>query len=485
MSAPTAGSVEPETEDVPVGGATGEEDAVAWESKQASALDGAEQQQQQESPLPPPPPPQQQQAMPDISDGEAQDVPGDGATSGAGPSDAPTLFEKPGMSAFRSPALRTSAVGPYEGSMQGGDAGSTSLFDRYASESSSRRALNGNGSTLTSRLRSTGIKLTCYLNTECNRGRSTIIHLPEACDTLGEVFPLIQRRMGLDGRMLYAAELFLPDGAKIASYKQLHEMAQLDTAIIVGCGEPFDSSTVPQSMLSFHTHGGGRKAANVVKKELAEKKLKSSQLKADQVRASGHGLSNAAASAAKLASIETNREAAASMRHDYMNQLIARSAQQTELIRHVQGNNARLRADRARRDAAKKSVWSQERLQDLAENRRKDANTWREKQEQEESLAAKRLDHAKQVRLRNQTDGKLAKSQLHDQRKAAGLERRMSYISRSVEKAAQEQDLVKAHQAAKQQRAAQSAMRMGLSAAFTSQVGSVHAGGDVPRALLP
>merc|ERR1719240_2022646 len=100
-------------------------------------------------------------------------------------------------------------------------------------------------------------------------------------------------------------------------------------------------------MLSFHLHGGGRAAPKVVKKELAEKKMRAAQLKADQVRASGHGLSNAAAHAAKLANIEANRESAAEMRHDYMNQLIARSAQQTELIRHVQSNNARLRADRA------------------------------------------------------------------------------------------------------------------------------------------
>ena len=220
----------------------------------------------------------------------------------------------------------------------------------------------------------------------------------------------------------------------------------------------------------------------VVKKELQEKKLRASQLKADQVRASGHGLSNAAASAAKAAAIETNRESAASMRHDYMNQLIARSAQQTELIRHVQSNNARLRADRARREAAKKSVWSQERLQDLAENRRKDANVWREKVDHEENVAKTRIDHAKMVRMSQQHGGRLAKTQLQEQRKAAGLERRMSYISRSVEKAAQEQELVKAHQQAKQDRAAQNAIRMGLSTALTSGMGS-QATGEVRRLM--
>ena len=51
--------------------------------------------------------------------------------------------------------------------------------------------------------------------------------------------------MQLDRRMCYAAELYLPDGTRIASYKQLIDAAALDTAIIVGCGEPFDPSTIP------------------------------------------------------------------------------------------------------------------------------------------------------------------------------------------------------------------------------------------------
>ena len=199
----------------------------------------------------------------------------------------------------------------------------SSLFDRYASEPQPRAMPSaGNSSTFTSRLRASGMKIACYLNTECNRGRSTMISVPERVDTMGEVFPLLQQKMQLDQRMLYAAELFLPDGTKITSFKQLREAADIDTAIIVGCGEPFDSSTVPQTMLSFHLHGGGREAPKVVKKELAEKKMRAAQLKADQVRASGHGLSSTAAIAARIANQEMNREQAAEMRHDYMNQLV-------------------------------------------------------------------------------------------------------------------------------------------------------------------
>ena len=48
-----------------------------------------------------------------------------------------------------------------------------------------------------SRMRAHGIKITCYLNTECDRGRATVIHLPDECDTLGEVLPKIQHRMQL------------------------------------------------------------------------------------------------------------------------------------------------------------------------------------------------------------------------------------------------------------------------------------------------
>lgn len=298
------------------------------------------------------------------------------------------------------------------------------------------------GETVTSKLRAAGTKLSCYLNTECNRGRSYVISLPERIDTLGEVFQIVQQKMGLDGRMLYAAELFLPDGQKITSWKQLREAAEIDTAIIVGCGEPFDGTTIPQSMLSFHMHGGGRTAPKVVKKELADKKMRAAQLKADQVRASGHGLSSQAAVAARMEHAEQNRQQAAEMRHDYMNQLLARSSQQTDLLRHVQANNAKLRTDRARREQAKKSVWSADRLQDLAENRRHETSVLRERGDAEEVRFARLAAQAKQVRADRDQGAKIARTALLDQRKAAGLERRMSHISRSVEKAEREQRLV-------------------------------------------
>ena len=170
---------------------------------------------------------------------------------------------------------------------QGGGLGS-SLFDKYMSPSEARanRRL-GHNETRTTRLRATGVKLSVYLNTEVNRGYATVISLPEECDTLGEVMPMIQKSMQLDRRMLYAAELYLPDGKKIMSYKELIDAAALDTAIVVGCGEPFDPSSIPYDILEFHLQGGGRQAANKVKKQLQSKRKDEALEKADTVRASG------------------------------------------------------------------------------------------------------------------------------------------------------------------------------------------------------
>ena len=109
-------------------------------------------------------------------------------------------------------------------------ASSTSLFDRYAGVPESHRAVSrrpfSSHATRTSQLRSMGVKLACYLNTECDRGRATVIHLPEEVDTLGEVLPMIQSRLRLDGRMLYASELFLPNGDKVNTYQQLVDASQ-------------------------------------------------------------------------------------------------------------------------------------------------------------------------------------------------------------------------------------------------------------------
>jgi len=235
----------------------------------------------------------------------------------------------------------------------GGDA---SLFDRYASPSSAGRTRRGHSPTRTSRLRATGTKLTCYLNTECDKGRATVIHLPEECDTLGEVLPKIQQHMQLDKRMLYAAEMFLPSGEKVVTYPQLIDAAALDTAIIIGCGEPFDASTIPFDILEFHLQGGGREAPKKVKKELAQKRQQFAAERAETVRASGHGVfpNSAAVVTARSQTVETNRDSAAHMRHEYMEQLMYRASQQQELVSRVQQNNAMHKLERNESKARRK-----------------------------------------------------------------------------------------------------------------------------------
>lgn len=211
------------------------------------------------------------------------------------------------------------------------------------SPSSSHSAVSSrahNTPTRTSQLRSTGVKLCCYLNTETGRGISTIIHLPTECDTLEEVLPKIQARMQLDSRMLFAAELFLPDGTQLTAYDELVKYARADSAIIVGCGEPFDPSTVPFDILQFHLHGGGRNAVRQVKSELAAQRQQVKQAKAARVRQTGHGMDLLAPSAAREQTVESNREQVYNMRQEYMQQLHMKHAAQQELMRRVQSNNA-------------------------------------------------------------------------------------------------------------------------------------------------
>ena len=254
---------------------------------------------------------------------------------------------------------------------QGGGLGS-SLFDKYMSPSEARanRRL-GHNETRTTRLRATGVKLSVYLNTEVNRGYATVISLPEECDTLGEVMPMIQKSMQLDRRMLYAAELYLPDGKKIMSYKELIDAAALDTAIVVGCGEPFDPSSIPYDILEFHLQGGGRQAANKVKKQLQSKRKDEALEKADTVRASGHGLDSRAAITSREQHQEDNREQANMQRQEYMEQLMYRAAQNKSLMDRVHHNNLlhKMEQDEAR---AKREEFERVRLETLADQRRMD-----------------------------------------------------------------------------------------------------------------
>jgi len=355
------------------------------------------------------------------------------------------LFER---ASYGSPGGGSCACGMMTASSAGGGTpwGGASLFDRYGSDASSPMKLL-NMQTHTSRLRAQGVRLVCYLNTEVDRGRSVVVHLPEAEDTISEVIPYVQRKMNLDKRMKFAKKLYTPDGSPITSWEHLTSAAAAEIPIIVACGEPFDSTTIPTSMLAFQEHGGGRMAAQQVKHELQERRKKAAQLKADQVRAAGHGTTSSAAKSARVEAVERNRGQAAQMRHEFMENLLLRAAKQEELVTHVRTNNERHRLEREQR-SAKLGMMSRERQLDQAEQRKRaQTHSLYEKQNQLQQLAAEKAEKAKEIRSKKKEASALAKEQLLESRKAAGLQRRVSHISRSVQKAEQEDGQLKLRQA--------------------------------------
>lgn len=202
--------------------------------------------------------------------------------------------------------------------------GGLGLFDQYADGASPTKGRRvGHSSTKTSRMRSQIIKVNCYLNGEADHGRAAVVKLPEECDTLGEVLPKIHKRLDLDKRIAYAAELFLPDGKKIRTYPELVDAAENDHAVIVTCGEAFDPTTIPYDLLEAYLHGGGRKAIVKVKQELETKQKIAAHDKADTVRSDGHGVypNSAAVVTSRSMTVESNREVGAQMRHEYMEQV--------------------------------------------------------------------------------------------------------------------------------------------------------------------
>ena len=103
-----------------------------------------------------------------------------------------------------------------------GDAGPSSgagLYDTYATGRSGKSSTRSRGpvvgETKSAILRRQRTRLNVYLNSEGvgvtviggPKGHGTIVMLPMECDTLEEVLPLIQLKLKLDERMLYAAEV--------------------------------------------------------------------------------------------------------------------------------------------------------------------------------------------------------------------------------------------------------------------------------------
>ena len=226
-----------------------------------------------------------------------------------------------------------------------GSPSSPSLFSQYASPDGRPRR-RGNATTRSAQLRANGVRLHCYLNCEgapslVGGGRqSTIVKLPDECDTIDEVLIKIQARMHLDARMLYASELYDVHGTPIRTMSQLTKLAVVDSPIMVGCGEPFDASRIPPDLLKIHDQGGGRKGAQKVQDDLRQKRMATQRQKAEKVREAGHGMSSEAVILARTQNIATNRAHVEEMRHKYMESILLRAAQQEDLMQSVKSNMA-------------------------------------------------------------------------------------------------------------------------------------------------
>ena len=253
---------------------------------------------------------------------------------------------------------------------------SSSLFNTFASGKSPKR--KGNGTTRSAILREKGTRICCYLN--CEGGTSgvvgatpppsgTIVKLPEECDTMEEVLILIQARLKLDGRMLFASELYDVNGGQINTMEQVTEMGRADAPIVVGCGEPFDSTRIPTDLREIQLRGGGRKGAENVMNELKTRREQMLREKAEEVRRAGHGASGEAVKIARLQNMEVNREHVTEMRHKYMESLLIRAAQQEELMSSVKSNIGFHKAETAE-SRARQEENHRERMLMLAAERR-------------------------------------------------------------------------------------------------------------------
>jgi hypothetical protein len=244
-----------------------------------------------------------------------------------------------------------------------------------------------------SALRRDRVRLNVYLNIEGvgvsvvggPRGHGTIVMLPVETDTLEEVMRLIQLKLDLEKRLLFACELFLPDGTVVQSFSDLVDAAAIDTPIIVGCGEPFDGTRVPMDLLEFHKQGGGRVGPKKVNAGLASTRQADRFAKAELVREAGHGLlpNSLAVATARTQTVDHNRGNALAMREYYLQTQVRRTAEQEDLKTCAKQNIQfhRMEKEERRMRIEEKAAQRQERMiaerdrdrLDLAKSKREDA----------------------------------------------------------------------------------------------------------------
>ena len=134
------------------------------------------------------------------------------------------------------------------------------------------------------------------------------------------------------------------------------------------------------------------------------------------------------------------------MRHEFMENLLLRAAKQEQLVMAVRANNERHKAEREARTNKTGLKAREAALDQTNERKRTQTHNIYEKQQQLQESANDKAEKAKEIRQKKKEATLLAKEQLAESKKAAGIARRVDHIQRSVQKAELEDSQLKNRQ---------------------------------------
>ena len=151
-------------------------------------------------------------------------------------------------------------------------------------------------------------------------------------------------------------------------------------------------------------------------KQLKSRRQQALRDKAETVRSAGHGINSEAVSVARYQNVEVNKEHVNEMRHQYMESLLIRAAQQEDLMNSVKSNieyhrmeaqesKARLEEKRAQRTEQLRAERSKQR-QEMLEARREQLETAQRQAAKVRANSPGKKSRAKSARA----GGKAAKS---------------------------------------------------------------------------
>mmetsp|Transcript_22659 Transcript_22659/g.56261 ORF Transcript_22659/g.56261 Transcript_22659/m.56261 type:complete len:140 (+) Transcript_22659:1-420(+) len=129
-----------------------------------------------------------------------------------------------------------------------------------------------------------------------------------------------------------------------------------------------------------------------------------------------------------------------------MENLLLRAAKQEQLISSVKANHEKARSERQAR-AQKTDHFARDRALEHAEERKR-SQTYNiyVKQQLLQDQANEKAERARQIREKRKEGAQMVKERLAEQRRVAGIQRRVSHITRAVQKAELEEIQLKMRQ---------------------------------------